>query len=509
MDSIMKKAYQICKAICLAAYLIFVYRLYRMCLLGGLRRHLPVLVVSGAVSFICCILWIFFRIRAKEKGEVSGKGMLFWMELFLFILGTAYFGGKIVYSAMPYHGALAWKLDELRRKKEVPLQHDNFFTDGAEGVLQDLDEAFSLPEELYISNQFRLTFDKTGKILSLYAFLYGKDENGETETYLVDYDRSKSSKISVWLSGEAGAEYNDEMKLSPMLRILEEANCQSMVEKLAQNSAENTFEILYYGRRSFASAEGLVYLPGDADGDGKARMGNYTDMLSAGGELKGYEVSLHIPGKDSEIIPVRYIMEPEYIRVSELQQAQEKEQIEEAKREDSWSVDPSDGTMYFFLSDTLGWRLVVTDAAAGSRYYEMDKTEDGGVTWNRINTDPFGGNIGVTEGLLFFDEQYGFAGLTGASQSYSRLYVTKDGGVTFTEMQMPADTVTELPELAAELGFAAKDYAYLCMPESDGNQLYVLALTGAGETEGILYQSEDQGENWVYAGIMQRSIEDK
>ena len=506
----MKKAYQISKAVCLAAYLIFMYQLYNMCRLGGLRRHLPLLAVSGAVGFIFFILWIFFRIRAKVKEELPRKGILFWMELLLFILGTAYFGGKIVYSAMPYHGALAWKLDELQRKKEVPLQHDNFFTDGVEGVLQDLDETFSLPEELYISNQFQMTFDKNGKILSLYTFLYGKDENGETETYLVDYDSSKSSKMSVWLSGEAGAEYNDEMKLSPMLKILEEANCQAMVEVMAENSKEDTFEILYYGKRSFASAEGLVYLPGDVDGDGKAKTGNYIDMLlRAGGELKGYEVSLHVPGKDSEIIPVRYIMEPEYISVSELQQAQEEQQIEEAKEEDAWSVDPSDGTMYFFLTDTLGWRLVVTDAAAGSRYYEMDKTEDGGASWNRINTDPFGGNIGVTEGLVFFDEQYGFAGLTGASQSYSRLYVTRDGGVTFSEIQMPTDTVTELPELAAELGFAAKDYAYLCMPKLDGIQLSVVALTGAGETEGILYQSEDQGENWVYAGIVQRTIEDK
>ena len=224
-------------------------------------------------------------------------------------------------------------------------------------------------------------------------------------------------------------------------------------------------------------------------------------MLRAGGELKGYEVSLHVPGKDSEITPVRYIMEPEYISASMLRQAQEEQQIEEAKQETSWSVDQSDGTMYFFLTENLGWRLVVTDAAAGSRYYEMDKTEDGGTTWNRINTDPFSGSIGVTEGLVFFDEQFGIVGLTGASQSYSRLYVTMDGGMTFTEIQMPTDTVTELPELAEELDFTAADYDYLCMPELDGEQLSVLALTEASETEGILYQSEDQGEIWVYVGI--------
>ena len=497
----MKKAYQICKAICLASYLFFMYLLCRLCRLGGLNRYLLPLAVSGSVSFLFCVLWVFSRIRAKEEGERPGKGILFWAEILLFILGTAYFGGKIVYSATPYHGALAWKLDELQRKKEVTLQHDNFFTDGVEGVLQDLDEIFSLPEELYISNKFQMTFDKEGKILSLYTFMYGKDENGETKTFLVDYDSSADSKITVWEDGEAGAEYNDDMKLSPMLTILEKADCEEWVNELAADGTEDTFEILYYGKRSFSSAEGLVYLHGDVDGDGEEQYGNYIDMLRAGGELKGYEVSLHVPGKDSEITPVRYIMEPEYISASMLRQAQEEQQIEEAKQETSWSVDQSDGTMYFFLTENLGWRLVVTDAAAGSRYYEMDKTEDGGTTWNRINTDPFSGSIGVTEGLVFFDEQFGIAGLTGASQSYSRLYVTRDGGMTFTEIQMPTDTVTELPELAEELDFTAADYDYLCMPELDGEQLSVLALTEASETEGILYQSEDQGEIWVYVGI--------
>ena len=504
----MKKAYHISKAVCLAAYLIFMYQLYRMCWLGGLRRHLPVLAVSGVVSFICCVLWIFFRIRAREKKEVCKKGILFWMELLLFILGTAYFGGKIVYSAIPYHGALSWKIDELKRKKTVPLEHDNFFEDGAEGVLTDLDTAFGMPGELYISNSFQMTFDKDGKILTFSAFLYGKNEDGETDTYLVDYDSSKSAKFTVWLSGEAGADYNEDMKLAPMLNILEKANCEDMVSVMAESSGEDTFEILYYGKRSFSSAEGLVYLPGDADGDGEAKSGNYIDMLRAGGELKGYEVSLHVPGKDSEIIPVRYIMEPEYTSASELSKAQEEAQIEESKQSTSWSVDQSDGTMYFFLTEAVGWRLVVTDAAAGSRYYEMDKTEDGGSTWNRINPDPFGGNIGVTEGLVFYDENFGFAGLSGASQSYSRLYVTRDGGATFTEMQMPVDTVTELPPLAAELAFTAADYAYLCMPEMEGELLTVLALTGAGETEGILYQSQDQGETWVYAGTGQRESQD-
>lgn len=498
----MKTKYQICKALCLAGYLYFLYQLYHLCRLGGLRSHLVPLAVSMAVCFVSFVCWIFFRVRARENGEPgSGGKLLFWAELLLFLLGTAYFGGKIVYSAMPYNGALAWKVDEFRKKKEVPLQHDNFFTDGAEGMLTDLEEEYDLPKELYVSNVFQMTFDAGGEIRTIYTLLYGKAESGETRTYLVDYNRSESTKMSVWENGEAGAEYSQEMKLEPMLKILQAADCENKVNGWAKSFGEETYEILYYGRRSFATAEGLVYLPGDADGDGKAVAGNFVDMLQAGGELCGYEVSLHIPGRDDEITPVRYIMEPEYTSAAGINKAQETEQIEEAKDAAAWSVDSSDGTMYFFLTEDTGWRLVVADAAAGSRFYEMEKTEDGGASWTVCNGDPFGGNIGVTEGLVFFDENFGFAGLSGASQSYSRLYVTRDGGTTFTEMQMPVDTVTDLPEIAGELGFTAADYGYLCMPEKDRDVLTVLALTGAGETEGIVYQSGDDGETWTYVGI--------
>ena len=50
------------------------------------------------------------------------------------------------------------------------LEHDNFFEDGAEGILEDLRNALELPEELYISNQFQLTFDEEGTIRTIYAF---------------------------------------------------------------------------------------------------------------------------------------------------------------------------------------------------------------------------------------------------------------------------------------------------------------------------------------------------
>ena len=40
---------------------------------------------------------------------------------------------------------------------------------------------------------------------------------------------------------------------------------------------------------------------------------------------------------------------------------------------------------------------------------------DGGSTWECINDDPFSGQLGVAEGLIFYDENFGVAGITGAS----------------------------------------------------------------------------------------------
>lgn len=57
-----------------------------------------------------------------------------------------------------------------------------------------------------------------------------------------------------------------------------------------------------------------------------------------------------------------------------------------------------------FLDDNTGYRLLVADAAAGSRFYELEMTKDGGQSWNQKNADPFDGNIGVAEGIEFYNE---------------------------------------------------------------------------------------------------------
>ena len=358
-----------------------------------------------------------------------------WAEGLVASIATAYLIGRIIYAGIPYNGALSWELDQWRNQKEVVLEHDNFFADGVEGVLEDLDGALDLPEDLYIVNQYQMTFDANGKIKSIYTFLYGQDKNGRTRTFLIDYDESRGRDMTVRINGNADTDFDEDKRLAPMLTILENASCEETVNAWAQAGMGDEFEILYMGKRSFDSLDGLEYLPGDVDGDGITFDDKAMKQMQAGGEIQGFEVSLHIPAAEY-VTPVRYIMEPVYISRETLNQEQEQQQTESAKEAETWSVDNTDGTMYFFLNDDLGWRLVVADAAAGSRFYQMEKTENGGTSWEMANKDPFGGQIGVTEGLIFFDENFGFAGLTGASQSSSSLYMTRDGGETFTQVQL-------------------------------------------------------------------------
>lgn len=450
------------------------------------------------------VLWLISKRHNQEvnSGD-NGNKKLFYTEMILLIAATLFFGGRIVYSAVPYHGALSWKLDEWMRKKEVELEHNNLFEDGVEGILMDLDEALQLPEELYIANKYQVSFDENGTIQRIYAFIYGKNEAGEKKTYLIDYDADSSNDMTVWIDGNVNGEYSDDMRLSPMIEILNNSDWTSQVEAWAETFEEQQiYEILYMGRRSFSSEEGLQYISGDADGDGtETGTGNFTQLRS-GGEIVGFEVSLHIPDLNS-VTPVRYIMEPEYVSQQELKQENTMQQVEDAKDTESWTVDQSDGTMYFFLDENNGWRLVITDAAAGSRFYVMEKTMDGGSTWECINDDPFSGQLGVAEGLIFYDENFGVAGITGASQSYSRLYVTRDGGRAFEEMKLPMDLVSELPQIAIDCGFTVEDFDYLNMPEKEDDTLTITVTTDAAEKDGIVFQSTDYGATWEYKGLVQ------
>ena len=243
---------------------------------------------------------------------------------------------------------------------------------------------------------------------------------------------------------------------------------------------------------------------------------DYVEVILSGEEQFDEQVILYFDGTvDMKQLPntevaeqendtsVEYTTKPDSIDLGESNQKNITEQVDKAKKAESWTMDESNGTMYFFLDEQNGWRLVVVDAAAGSRFYVMERTADGGDTWERINEDPFDNQAGVAEGVMFLDDNFGIAGLAGASQSDSTLYITKDGGRSFGEVKLPMSTVTELPESAKEYGFTVEDYDYLNMPQIGATTLIIMVTTDKVENDGIVFESEDGGDTWKYRGVTQ------
>lgn len=514
----MKRNSQIFQKLSILFYLFTLYQLWSLCQYGGLRRHMILLFLgcSGAVVFM--LIYLILAAKTCENGiEPVRKGGGIRLDVLFAVLAALGFGAGIIYSAIPYHGALSWKIEEWTHKKEIALKHGNVFESGAEGILTDLDEALELPEKLYIADGFEMAFDGTGTIQSISAFLYGTDEKGSTGTYLIDYDADQDSAMTVWLDGETGREYNEDKRLEPMLQIFQQTDWKEQVKSWSEQFGEETvYEILYYGKRSFPSREGLrLIFSGVSESDktgtgaleageqsqeeGKIRERQFLTQLDRGGELLGFEVSLHIP-EISSVTPIRYMLDPDYISQETLSRENEKQQAETAKEAESWTVDRNDGSMYFFLDVQNGWRLSVADAAAGSRFYVLEQTTDGGNSWECTNQDPFSGNTGVAEGLIFFDENTGVAGLSGAAQYYSSLYLTRDRGGTFEQIELPLETAEKLPESAEKYGQTIEDYAYMNMPKKEADTWTILVTAGAGEREGLVFQSTDNGKSWIYEG---------
>ena len=414
------------------------------------------------------------------------------------------------------------KNDEVK----ITLKHDNFFDDSVAGILEDLDNEIGLPKKIYLVNHFNVTFYATGEIAAIDTFFYGEDENGETRTYLVDYNRKKSSKMTVYINNYAETDYEEDMCLTPLFELLGNIKVKEQVDSWAEETKSHTFGISYSGKRAFTSADSLqVINEENTDTNGNSIL----SKVEYGGEVTGFAVTFSTGGEENTDKIITYIINPKYTSAAVLAQQNRLEQIEKAKNssgdvtgdnngnkdngiisgsedEDGeeatpWTENREDGSVYFFLDSNTGYRLLVADAAAGSRFYELECTKDGGQSWNQLNAAPFCGNMGVAEGIEFYNENLGVIGLRGASGAYSTLYLTQDGGKTFSMIELPMDEVTELPDTAAQYGLEKSDYDYCEMPQQEDGKFTIKVISEQGETDGILFESTDNGNTWNYSGI--------
>lgn len=445
---------------------------------GGVRRRVPI-ILAGATILLIWFVWCIYKSRKhRESTSTSGGNYLkvwYYIGLFILISTTVVTGTNIYKSGTNFQGKLAWFIHDLKNKREIEFIHDNIYYDGLEGLFKDLEEKIPLPEELYVANEFRLKFDKDGGIHQIYAYLYGKDEEEETQSFLISYDRNKSGDMIVYLNGYVDADFNEERKLQPLLDVIQ----WLPLEETVNNWHEERYGILYTGVRNWGyNTEGIVYI----DEKDKAK-----ELNTPENEIIGYTVSVYVPGKEDIITPQRFIH-------NGLNVSPEEDDVHAIQWEMGYNY--NDGEETFFIDEKLGYQLSVMDAALGSRFYGLLQTQDGGITWDTINPDPFLDNTGVSSGITFINEELGFIGLSHNGGSEAELYRTIDGGLSFEEVLIP-EVKVPLTENETHHPFDFPD-----MPYEENGELYLLVGQGMdGDYKGgikALYQSSDNGQTWVY-----------
>ena len=459
--------------------------LSELCMYGGIRRRVPTIAGCGLILLIWFILWTLSYHKKIKYLEFNFDKTLFriifCMELMVLLTIVGVFGVRIIESGMKYNGKLSWKIDEWIRSKKITLEHNNIYEDGIEGIFQDLETKLDLPDELYLVNQFSVKFNYEGTITDIYSFFYGKDDSGKMRTYLLDYNNRKSDKMIVWMNGNVGADYKETEKMQPLFELMNHIDLKAELHGYSNEYGSSGFELKYFGYREITSSMDLCVL--DQEGSNM----RLEDALTENGTYEGYEVSVYTPDKDG-ILAIRYM--DGYHRII----------VDEPEPEVKYEIGAStavreDGSVYYFLNETIGWRLVVIDAAAGSRWYTLESTNDGGENWNRIEPDPFQGELfGVADSIQFLDEQTGFVLMSGASESHSELYRTTDGGNTFTLVKLPTELIDiEIPDLA--------DHDYITMPLQENDVLKVSLRLEKYDCGSIYFESNDNGNTWYYAGV--------
>lgn len=486
----MKKKNSIWRALVLNPFVVVIYGivcyyLYFLAQYGGVSRRAPI-IIAGSLVLVAWFVGCLFKYRScSKKGSVPFEKVVSpvlkkiskWWTIFavvILILITLVTGFNVYKSATNLRGKLAWVIDDWFNTRKVEFVHDNLYENGLDGLLADIEQKVSLPDELYIANEVDITFNKTGQITDVYAFVYGSNEDNETESFLIDYDGSKSNDITIYLNGFADPNFEEEHQLLPLIDAVKVIPVQETIA----DWNEETFGIYYAGYRSWGyDKTGIVYFD---------EQGHTSKLETAVDEIAGYTISLYASNNEA-ITPVRFIDHSiEAPALSEEEQLQIK---------DKETYTPDDEFHYF--NEQFGYQLAVVDAAAGSRFYALKQTLDGGETWEVFNPDPFLGSIGVSTGITFIDEQIGFIGLSHSGGSYADLYRTVDGGLTFEQVTLP---LVEVP-LTDDEKYAAFDFPE--MPYEENGKLYMLVNQGQdGDYNGgnkLLFLSEDNGESWEFA----------
>lgn len=478
--------------ILLIAYGFFFYKLAEICKYGRRNYNLQILILL-TIFFILAIIITSIKIIKNNNNDtrklLTSKAWKY-TSIVLIITVTSFYGYNIYKSSVNFGGKLSGLILRAKTERSVEFEHNNFYKYGVAGIFNDINEKYPLPKKLYISNEFQLKFNSGGKITDLYAFVYGKNKNGEEKSYLITYN-NKSNKMILILDGKANGDYDEDKLLDPLVETVRAIN----IKKSYLQNNEREYGLLYSGKRSWKyDTAGLINIYEDGY---ERKLENIYNMYleEFSGKITGYSVSLYVPNKKEEITPFRYnlVNNTDWSKSQNILPRENPNKEEE--KPDEFNNPNKSSKEEFYLSDKIGYKLNPVDAALGSIFYELIKTTDGGVTWEKINENPFGDAAGSIYGINFINEDLGFIVTANKSGDSATLYRSENGGKTFSIVEFNQ----EEEELEGNLTTSIFDFP--TVPYKEGKVLKMIVGQGQdGDYKGdkaVLYESKDNGKTWM------------
>ena len=96
-----------------------------------------------------------------------------------------------------------------------------------------------------MATDFDLTFHSDGTITAFDTFVYGKNDDGKEETYLISYNKKKSEDITIIRDGYAKPDYNDDKLVEPLIETVKAIPVKQTVRKWN----ESKYGLIYYGKK--------------------------------------------------------------------------------------------------------------------------------------------------------------------------------------------------------------------------------------------------------------------
>lgn len=481
---------------------------YEFCRFGGMRRRLPVIAGLGLAGLAWLVIWtiLYFCLKKRKAGDGAAakaplqkerkkkKGtaaaVVLAAEALALLIVTGVYGYRIYLTAAPYSGKLGSYIQQKQSSRTVRLGEQDFSENGLDGVFEALSKKCGLDAdmELYTVNTVSFTVDGNGILKTLDAFFYGYDEDGEFHSWLIGYDVSESSRMTVYLDGYANSEYKEQQQLSPM-RSMIAAFLEEQEEDGWDSSVTYTFRYGGYAEGAYDASDQWLRLGEDG------ALEEY-DPSAYGNTNEGFLLTVY--AEEERILTL--ITGEGTMETKASLQEQEKQEAEEAAKENQIEeAQEAGGTLFrenddltFYLNEAVSMSLAVVDAAAGSRCYVFRNGEI-------YNGTPFEDHWGVAESIYFLDEDTGFILLTNASWNSSLMYYTADGGETFTQIVLPTEEGAEEME-ENEFGFTTEDMNYIDTPYETNGILYVRVGADASgiDEQSLIFRSKDRGQTWEY-----------